>query len=317
VFRKYKGGALISSSPVLSARIEHDGLAFHCPLGTDDEDKAARKACEIYMAVREKGWHRAGELFPREITLGLVWAQSPFCCTYTTLYSMTSDPPGITATREARRGKKSVAVIEPDASFRRAICACVNRNAEFVCLQQFDNLKSAIERLDPRDTDIVLLNRDLPEVLNSQAMGRIGFKMQGVPVWTYGVYEDSDPIFVSVSGVHAGYILRRRNPNALLEPIFGASQYQRFTADDAFKKIRDYFQSFFSDTLELAPETAAYGFSTREQEVVNYIRKGYIDKEIASTAGISIWTVRKHLHKIYRKLNVTTRTEAVIRLIGE
>jgi DNA-binding CsgD family transcriptional regulator len=51
--------------------------------------------------------------------------------------------------------------------------------------------------------------------------------------------------------------------------------------------------------------------------MVNFIRKGYIDKEIAAAAGISIWTVRKHLHNIYRKLNVNTRIEAVIRLIGE
>jgi DNA-binding NarL/FixJ family response regulator len=317
VFRKYKGGALFSTNPVLSARIECDGVAFHCPLGTDNVEEAARRACDIYKSVSSKGWKQASELFSREFTLGLVWAQSPFCCTYTTLYSMVSDPPDGVADKAERKGAKTIAIIESDASVRRAVCVCLNQSDEFACVRHFDSVKTALDRLDPNDIDIVLLNRDLPEVLNSQAMGKISLKIPGKPVWTYGIYEDSDPIFVSVSGVRAGYILRRRHHNALLEPIFGAGQYRQFTAQDAFKKIRDYFQSFFADSPDLTPEEKAIRFSTREQEMVNFIRKGYIDKEIAAAAGISIWTVRKHLHNIYRKLNVNTRIEAVIRLIGE
>jgi len=55
----------------------------------------------------------------------------------------------------------------------------------------------------------------------------------------------------------------------------------------------------------------------REQEIVRLLAKGYLYKEIAEQLGLSVETVRTHLHRIYEKLHVHTRTEAVMKLYGK
>ena len=55
--------------------------------------------------------------------------------------------------------------------------------------------------------------------------------------------------------------------------------------------------------------------TAREQEILNCVSKGFLDKEIAGALRISIWTVHNHLKQVYKKLNVHTRTEAVMKYL--
>ena len=131
----------------------------------------------------------------------------------------------------------------------------------------------------------------------------------------YGIYQDSDHIFITLSGVTAGYIFRRRKPTELFEPIRGAFRQPASSAKEVFLQIRDYFQSLFGFTLTGDDPPGLGSLTAREQEILNYVSKGFLDKEIASALSISIWTVHNHLKHIYEKLNVRTRTEAVLKYL--
>ncbi len=310
VRRKYKGGAVFSHRPVLSARIEHAGEAWHFPLDAEDPQAAARRASQIYRTASTQGWTAAFARHPREVTVAIFWHSSPACCTYTTLYSQLAATPAI----GAAPGQKRVAIIEPDAALGRALSGCVNRHPDLNCASLFTSLAQAFKQLPTDAPDVVLLNANMPGAWKSQARERIHFLISGNPVFTYGCFEESDHIFVHLTGVDAGYLLRRRKPSALLEPILGPTRLPESAARDAALKIRDYFQNFFAEAPPMDYVDSLASLSPREWEIAAQLRHGLTDKEIAAGLGISIWTVRKHLRSIYAKLRVRSRTEAAVKL---
>ena len=119
----------------------------------------------------------------------------------------------------------------------------------------------------------------------------------------------------NLSGVTAGYIFRRRLPTALFEPIQPVLRQRVFTTKETVAQVRNYFQSFFgvSNIVEENPGIAH--LTAREQDILSHVSKGYLDKEIADALNISIWTVHNHLKHIYEKLDVHTRTEAVLKYL--
>jgi DNA-binding NarL/FixJ family response regulator len=312
-FRKYKGGAVFSRQPTLSARIEREGAGWHFPLGTVDPEMAARRACDIASSLARHGWPEVFSRHSREVTVAIFWHASPACCTYTTLYSN----PDLTPANPAPAGKKRVAILEPDAALGAALRACVNRHRDFVCEHVFPTLAQALKQLDPSLADLVLMNADLPGAWQNQARERIHLRLPNAPAYAYGCFEDSDLIFAHLTGVDAGYLLRRRKPAALLEPLQDAARGAFFSPRDAAAKIRDYFQNFFAESPDSAESGLLAPLSPREREISAHLRKGFADKEIADTMDISIWTVRKHLRSIYGKLRVHSRTEAAVKLASK
>ena len=106
-------------------------------------------------------------------------------------------------------------------------------------------------------------------------------------------------------------MLRRRVPTALFDPIHGAASQKNFSAQEAHRHVRNYFQSFFSNMAAGENRCAIFHLSAREQEILNYVSKGHLDKEIAAALGLSVFTIHNHLKNIYEKLGVHNRTEAV------
>jgi len=146
-----------------------------------------------------------------------------------------------------------------------------------------------------------------------QFLGRLKIRLPDLPAFQYGIYQDSDQIFVTLSRVTAGYIFRRREPTELFEPIRVALRQRVLAAKEVFLRVRDYFQSLFGFTRPGEETQGLASLTAREQEILNHVSKGFLDKEIASALSISIWTVHNHLKHVYEKLGVHTRTEAVLK----
>jgi len=138
--------------------------------------------------------------------------------------------------------------------------------------------------------------------------------MPEIPTYTYGVFEDSDEIFASMSGVSGGYLLRRRPPNRLLDPLSG-SPSKKLSSNRAQQLVRRYFQRLVNGAEESSNSTTEPSLTIREQEVMVFMAQGLQDKEIADKLNISTWTVNSHARRIYKKFEVHGRTEAVVKFI--
>jgi DNA-binding NarL/FixJ family response regulator len=125
------------------------------------------------------------------------------------------------------------------------------------------------------------------------------------------VYEDTELIFSALAAGATGYLLKRTPPAELLSSIRevhgGGSPMTSHIA-------RKVVQSFRPNGL---PPGAADGLSPREHEVLDHLARGYLYKEIASALGISYDTVHTHIRRIYEKLQVHSRTEAVAKHLRE
>lgn len=298
-----------------SVRIEDEGVYQYFPLGTDDAECAAGRALRIYQMIKAKGWGAAFQEFPREITVAIFWSTSPVACTYATLYTLPdsdpSNPPGAAGRSPA---EKKIVIVEADAEVRRTLVLWLCRQPGFRCASAFESAGEAQNAILKEPPDMLLVNRALPEMPVAEFLERLKVRLPDLPAFTYGVYQDSDQIFITLSGVTAGYIFRRRKPTELFEPIRGVLRHETLSAKELRLQIRDYFQSLFGFTLA-GDATPLASLTAREQEILSCVSKGFLDKEIAGALGISIWTVHNHLKHIYEKLNVHTRTEAVLKYL--
>ena len=303
-------------SAALCTRIEHAGINHYFPLGTTDEEAAASKAREIYQAVVKEGWDAVVRRFPRELTVGIHWADNPLAWTYTTVHTLVdgSHPKGRFVS--ANPGQPvEVAILEPDAGVCRALVKCVNRQTGFVCTAAYSTAGDALGDLPRNAPNLALVDGNTPDVTVAEYSHKVHRLSPRLPIVFFTTHEDSDQLFKATPGGASGYLLKRTSPERLFEPIVDVLKDGDLSPVRIALHVRRYFQNLVESLcfLESAPDMAR--LTQREREILNLLSKGCLDKEIADTLGISLWTVHGHLKKIYEKLGVHTRTEAAIRYL--
>ena len=121
------------------------------------------------------------------------------------------------------------------------------------------------------------------------------------------VYDDSDRIFQALQMGANGYLLKRASADEILQAI---QDVHRGGAPMSAYIARKVVQSFQQPT---PPPRQDEGLSKRESEVLNYISRGYSDKEVAEALWLTPATVRSYLKTIYGKLHVHSRMQAILK----
>lgn len=296
-----------------SARVAVEGASAYYLLGSAEEDKAAARAAEIQRLVATRGWDAAARLFPREFTLAVFWDHNPLLCTYATLVTEPAQParmprsqPGSALALSAR-----IAILESDESVLHAMMDWADRLPGCRCAAAFTDAKDAASACRALDTDILLYNRALLDPLAARALGP-----QGPPVaLAFGVYETSDDIFISHTGVSHGYYLLRRRPEQALDPLTAVLREGPVQSEHFPHQVRRFFQQLIGAPELRGSLREKSALTPREDEILLRLSKGYPDKQIAQTLNISTWTVHNHMKNIFKKLDVHTRTQAVIKYL--
>lgn len=314
LLRRHPFPAVPDTAEVLTARIEHAGITQLFPLGTTDLDAAAGQAQRIYQTIVEQGWAAACRAFPREVTIGFEWSTNPVLWTYTTIHTLLKAP--------ASSGQKAptlwaeiqrVLLLESDPGISRALGWILQQQAgvEFFSCDSEAFLLQALERQQPQ---LILANHLLAEHWGLTADSKVTAPRPQATIVTYSSYADSDHLFLATPGGAGVYLLNRVEPASLLAPILSGPGHPDPSAEDLPRRVQSYFKGLLQP-----PATRGTGglaqLTRRERDVLALLSKGYIDKEIAPALGISTWTVRGHIKKIFERLNVHTRTEAVVQYL--
>jgi len=308
VRRKYLTGLRPDIADELSVRIEFEGQHAFFPLGTNQRAVAARKGEAIRRAVAETGWRATTSRFVREFTLAIFWLPNPLTCTYATLFSSLTSPP-VPRKQPARRVR--LAVFEPDPQIRWGLLEWLKAIPECECVAAHDSATAFLREVKRTQPDLALFNappcapasEHLQEQLARECPQQVGFP--------YGIYRDSEHAWYCVTGVDGGYYYRRRLPTQLLEPIANLWQAGKTNRDLVESQICHHIQTLFG--LRAAAEEVFPGLTSRERDVLMGLRRGHTDKTLATTLGISSWTVHTHMKSLFDKLGVHTRAEAVAR----
>jgi len=150
----------------------------------------------------------------------------------------------------------------------------------------------------------------LPGMSGIDCMRQLKQRQPKLQIMMLTVFEDHERIFQSLSAGASGYLLKQTPPDKLLEAI---TELHKGGAPMSMQIARRVVEVF----RQPSPGAAAHAsLSPREKEIIALLGKGYLYKEIASQLGLSVETIRTHIHNIYEKLHVRTRTEAVMKVYG-
>jgi DNA-binding NarL/FixJ family response regulator len=203
-----------------------------------------------------------------------------------------------------------IAVVEDDKTVREGLQMLLNGSSGFTCVATYGNGEDAVAGLIEVKPDVALMDINLPGISGIECI--LALKEQKVPIQfiMLTVFEDSDDIFHSLSAGASGYLLKQTPPAKLLEAIQDVYRGGSPMSGEIARKVVQSFQHPLPDYA------SANGLTKREDEILGYLVKGYFYKEIAGLLFISVETVRTHIRNIYEKLQVRTRSEAILKYLN-
>jgi len=200
-----------------------------------------------------------------------------------------------------------VSVVEDDARVRSGLVQLINLSEGFQCVSQHSSAEAALAELPRARPDVVLMDINLPGLNGVECVRQLKPALPQVQVVMLTVYEDTEMIFKALTAGATGYLLKQTPPAELLAAIRDVQRGGSPMTSHIARKIVASFQQ------HTAPAPGLEHLTPREQEVLDYLAKGFLYKEIAETLSISYDTVHAHIRRIYEKLHVRSRTEAVAR----
>ena len=203
-----------------------------------------------------------------------------------------------------------VVVVEDDSNLRKTMLAFINRSPGYCCAGTFADGETALAEIPRLKPDVVLMDIGLPGMSGIECVSRLKAVMPATPIIMLTVYDEGDYLFDSLKAGASGYLLKRAIGDKLLEAMQEARAGGLPLTRHMAAKVGQYFQKFGKNRTEVNTLTP------REQEVLQLLADGFRYKEIAGVMGISLDTVREHARRIYSKLHVTSRTEAVVKYLG-
>ncbi len=190
----------------------------------------------------------------------------------------------------------SVSIVEDNEKLRGTLARVLDRAEGFRCVSHYANAEDAVKDLPQVRPDVVLMDINLP------GMKKL---MPQIQIIMLTVYEDTENIFSALQAGANGYLLKRTTSKELLEAI---TEVHRGGSPMTMHIARKVVQSLQQTAATAQP---AENLSEREQQVLDLLSQGLMYKEIAEKLGISYETVHTYIRRIYEKLQVRTRTEAV------
>jgi DNA-binding NarL/FixJ family response regulator len=204
-----------------------------------------------------------------------------------------------------------IAIVEDDKTVREGLQILLGGSPGFSCAGAYGNGEDALAGIPTLLPDVVLMDIHLPGISGIECI--LMLKALDLPVQfiMLTVFEDADAIFRSLSAGASGYLVKQTPPAKLLEAIQEVHHGGSPMSGEIARKVVQSFQNHSTSGKVQG------GLSKREEEILSYLARGYLYKEIAGFLFISVETVRTHIRNIYEKLQVRTRTEAILKYLGK
>ncbi len=203
----------------------------------------------------------------------------------------------------------TIAIVEDNDQLRGTLARVLNRAEGFQCLSQFGNAEDAIKALPQEKPNVVLMDINLPGMNGVECVRQLKPLCPGTQFIMLTVYEDTENIFNALAAGATGYMLKRTPRAELLDAIRDVLKGGSPMTTHIARKVVQSFQR------PAAASQPTEDLSPREKEVLDCLAQGFLYKEIAEKLGISYETVHTYIRRIYEKLQVRTRTEAVAKFL--
>jgi DNA-binding NarL/FixJ family response regulator len=212
--------------------------------------------------------------------------------------------------KHVQPGPITVVVVEDDAAVRHSMQAILRQHASVQCVGTYGSAEEALQSIPTLSPQMVLMDINLPGMNGVECVRLLTEQLPKLQVIMLTVYDDDDDIFNSLAAGATGYLLKPVRAATLLEAI---EEIHSGGAPMSTPIARRVVQAF---KKPVAKKTELTELTERELEILQFLSKGFLAKEIALQLHMSYWTVVGHTRHIYDKLHVRSRSQAVAKYLG-
>ena len=202
----------------------------------------------------------------------------------------------------------NIGILDDDKEYRTLLSEALNGSDGYKCVGAYKSCDEAVKRIETDLPDVLLLDIEMPVKSGIESLKAVKFHYPTVKVLMLTVYSDNEKIFQSLRAGAVGYLLKKSPKEKLLEGIRDAFEGGAPFSGEVAQKVLRYFQN-------PAGQTDFSILSDRERQVLEDLIDGHGTRAIAERLFVSTHTVRFHLHNIYVKLHVNSRSEAIAKAL--
>ncbi len=203
-----------------------------------------------------------------------------------------------------------VSIIEDHPDFRKGLAYLLEASEGFVCVDTFYSAVDALEHLSG-DEDMILLDINMPQISGIEAIPKIKRLFPKTKIIMLTILDDDQTIMEAILAGADGYLLKRSSPTQILNSIKECDGGGSPMTASIAKKVLTIFKKY------VPIQNEDFSLTKRELEILHMLVEGKDNFNIAEELFISIQTVRNHIRHIYEKLQVHSKTQAVVKAIRE
>jgi DNA-binding NarL/FixJ family response regulator len=197
-----------------------------------------------------------------------------------------------------------IALVEDQPEHSRTLQCLLAPAAGFECVANCSSAEEALRLLPSLPLDVAVMDIHLGEMSGIECVWRLKEIQPGFPIIICTALESDDLILEAIAAGASGYVLKHDSGELIQTAIRNVARGCLFMSRPVARDLQHFFRAMDGhqdETIRL---------SRREQEVLKEIAQGYMDTEIVCHLKIEAPTLRTHIHNVFEKLHVGTRTEA-------
>jgi DNA-binding NarL/FixJ family response regulator len=200
-----------------------------------------------------------------------------------------------------------IIIVEDQPRVSESLSELINRSPGLKAVATCPDGETALIEIPRLKPDVVLMDIGLPKMSGIECVRQL----KALTIVMLTVYDEGEFLFNSLKAGASGYLLKRTTGEKLIEAIAEARLGGMPLTRQMAGQVANYFQHMGASTNEVD------SLSKRERETLVLLAEGFRYKEIADRLEIGIETVREYVRSTYRKLHVTSRTEAVVKFLNK
>jgi len=209
-----------------------------------------------------------------------------------------------------------VAIVEDDKDIRESLAELVASSSAYVLTDVCRDAADALKKLPLRPPDVVLMDINMPGMNGVECVRCLKSILPEVSILMLTVYEDGDWLFESLKAGASGYLLKRTSSARLLKAINEVNAGGAPMTPQIAKRVVRFFSAATPAKNASKEDNELSTLTDNQMKFLELLSAGYAYKEIADKLGISVDGVRSYVRKIYEKLHVHSRTDAVVKFIN-
>lgn len=202
--------------------------------------------------------------------------------------------------------KISILIADDHSMIREGLKQLLELEQDFNVIGFADNGREAIDKINELHPDILLLDVNMPVLGGIETLAEIRKNNINVKIIMLTIHNEREYLIKSVGLGCDGYILKESDSDELKNAIYNVYEGKRYIQPNMTPMLNSYLASKADDDKKLV------GLTKREVQVLKLVAEGMFNRDIAERLEISERTVKNHIANIFKKIQVSDRTQAAV-----